>query len=98
MAADDRLTGSLTGSARRPPRRPADADELARRLRDAHRRVRLLAVSPQVRERLTRRLLAICELAKRDLGHASGRLDALLAELAEIDADTPSARNIAPGD
>ncbi|MCK2212725.1 hypothetical protein MF672_002770 [Actinomadura sp. ATCC 31491] len=66
MAADDRL----------------EDDELARRLREAHRRVRLLPAAE--RERGARRYLAICDLAKRDPGRAAARLEAFLSTL-----DTP---------
>ncbi|WP_084960082.1 hypothetical protein [Thermoactinospora rubra] len=76
MAADDRL----------------EDDSLARRLREAHRRVRMLP--PADRERLARRYLAICDLAKRDPRRASTRLDAFLAEV----ADTPRAQENADGD
>ncbi|QYC44562.1 hypothetical protein Nocox_35000 [Nonomuraea coxensis DSM 45129] len=70
MAADDRL----------------EDDELARRLREAHRRVRLLpAADPAVdKARLARRYLAICDLAKRDPERAAARLEAFLSAL-----DTP---------
>ncbi|HLU71498.1 MAG TPA: hypothetical protein VKZ82_04925 [Nonomuraea sp.] len=66
MAADHRL----------------EDDALARRLREAHRRVRMLP-APE-RERLGRRYLAICDLAKRDPGRAAARLESLMALL-----DTP---------
>ncbi|ACZ90671.1 MULTISPECIES: hypothetical protein [Streptosporangium] len=84
MAADDRLTRS--------------EDELAWRLREAHRRVRVLPVSLPQRERLSRRLLSICDVAKRDLSHAAGRLDLFLLDLDALVSDTPSAGNIAEGD
>ncbi|MEW9551480.1 hypothetical protein [Nonomuraea sp. NPDC050783] len=71
MAADDRLEH--------------EHDELARRLREAHRRVRALSADPAVdRERLARRYLAICDLAKHDPRRAAARLDAFLSAL-----DTP---------
>ncbi|MEU6711826.1 hypothetical protein ACFOY2_11795 [Nonomuraea purpurea] len=66
MAADDRL----------------EDDELARRLREAHRRVRMLPVTEK--ERAARRYLAICDLAKRDPERAAVRLEAFFAAL-----DTP---------
>ncbi|GAA4979580.1 hypothetical protein HD597_011992 [Nonomuraea thailandensis] len=66
MAADDRL----------------EDDELARRLRDAHRRVRMLPAADK--ERSARRYLAICDLAKRDPERAAARLEAFLAALDEL--------------
>jgi hypothetical protein len=59
---------------------------LARRLREAHRRVRSCVVPDDVRARLIRRLLAISEAAKRDIPTASARLDAFLKAL----DDTPT--------
>ncbi|MFE3453367.1 hypothetical protein ACFXJ8_31020 [Nonomuraea sp. NPDC059194] len=79
MAADDRL----------------EDDELARRLREAHRRVRVLPVAD--RERFARRYLAICDLAKRDPDRAAARLEAFLADLYG-DSDTPGAQKNASGD
>ncbi|MFG1704655.1 hypothetical protein ACFLIM_15830 [Nonomuraea sp. M3C6] len=70
MAADDRL----------------EDDELARRLREAHRRVRLLPAADK--ERAARRYLTICDLAKRDPERAATRLDAFLASL-DGALDTP---------
>ncbi|MFI6598021.1 hypothetical protein ACIBHX_17330 [Nonomuraea sp. NPDC050536] len=67
MAADDRL----------------EDDELARRLREAHRRVRVLP--PAEKARCARRYLAICDLAKRDPERAAARLEAFLTSL----DDTP---------
>ncbi|GII00669.1 hypothetical protein [Planobispora takensis] len=84
MAADDRLTRS--------------EEDLARRLREAHRRVRALSVAPEVRQRLHRRLLGICDLSKRDLEHAATRLDSFLLEVDVLVSDTRSAGNIAEGD
>jgi len=52
---------------------------LARRLRDAHRRV---AGRPAIgRQRLTRQLLVITDLAKRDPRLALRRLEVFLADL-----------------
>ncbi|MFG1878452.1 hypothetical protein ACGFIV_26765 [Sphaerisporangium sp. NPDC049003] len=86
MAADDRLTD------------PASPEhELARRLRDAYRRVTAARLSPDEKERFARRFVAICDLAKRDVDHADTRLDAFLADLEE-DSDTPRRRNIAECD
>ncbi|MET9339515.1 MULTISPECIES: SCO5555 family protein [unclassified Nonomuraea] len=79
MAADDRL----------------EDDELARRLREAHRRVRLLPTAH--RERFARRYLAICDLAKRDPERAATRLATFLAEL-NSESDTPGAQKNASGD
>ncbi|MFC6087432.1 SCO5555 family protein [Sphaerisporangium aureirubrum] len=77
MAADDRLT---------PPASPEE--ELARRLRDAHRRVLAVRLPPAEKERFARRFVAICEIAKRNVGHAGVRLDAFLADLDGL-SDTP---------
>lgn len=79
MAADDRLNDDL------------HEDELARRLREAHRRVR--ALPPADRERQARRYLAICDLAKRDPGRAAARLETFMAAL-----DTPRDGENTPGD
>ncbi|MCA2222886.1 hypothetical protein [Nonomuraea aurantiaca] len=79
MAADDRL----------------EDDELARRLREAHRRVRMLPGAEK--ERLGRRYVAICDLAKRDPERAAARLDAFLAAL-DSDFDTPRAPENTLGD
>ncbi|WP_424535926.1 hypothetical protein ACOZ38_38840 [Sphaerisporangium viridialbum] len=86
MAADDRLTD------------PASPEyELARRLRDAYRRVTAARLPPEEKERFARRFVAICDLAKRDVDHAGARLDAFLADLEE-GSDTPRRRNIAECD
>ncbi|MBO3746315.1 hypothetical protein J5X84_09585 [Streptosporangiaceae bacterium NEAU-GS5] len=60
--------------------------ELARRLREAHRRVRSCAVPNEERVRLARRLIAISDAAKHDISSASARLDAFLIAL----DDTPT--------
>ncbi|GLW24476.1 MULTISPECIES: hypothetical protein [Microbispora] len=86
MAADDRLNEPQTEDAL-----------LARRLRDAHRRVRALALPQEEQARLARRLLAICDVAKRDIAHAAARLDVFIAYL-DGASDTPSRRNMPPGD
>ena len=65
-------------------------DSLSQRLRDAHRRVARLDVPQEDKARATRRLLAISDASKHDLGRASTRLDALLADL---DAGRVSARD-----
>lgn len=90
MAADDRLNRFRESF-------PEEHGLLARRLRDAHRRVRLLAVPREERVRLTKRLLVICDVAKHDIYHANARLEAFLAELRAY-SDTPSERNMAAGD
>jgi hypothetical protein len=79
MAADDRL----------------EDDELARRLREAHRRVRMLPADEK--ERLARRYLSICDLAKRDPERASARLEAFLASL-DVAPDTPRKEENTLGD
>lgn len=56
-------------------------DDLAERLRVAHHRVAALPADDRSKPAITRRLLAISDAAKQDLGRASRRLDALLAEL-----------------
>lgn len=86
MAADDRLSDAQ-----------ALEERLARRLRDAHRRVSELALPLEERARLMRRLLAISDVAKRDIARAAGRLDAFMAGLDDA-FDTPSRRNMPPGD
>ncbi|MBB5076855.1 hypothetical protein [Nonomuraea endophytica] len=80
MAADDRLDDDL------------EDDELARRLREAHRRVRLLPADEK--ERVARRYLAICDLAKRDPERAASRLEAFIEGL----DDTPRGQENTPGD
>jgi CRP-like cAMP-binding protein len=57
------------------------ADELAERLRDAHRRVSRLEASPDEKARVARRLLALTDASKHDLRRASVRLDRLMADL-----------------
>ena len=54
---------------------------LAAGLRDAHRRVRDLPASPEVKLRVTRRLIALTDASKHDVGRAQARLDALSADL-----------------
>jgi hypothetical protein len=58
---------------------------LAQRLRDAHRLVAPLPAEP--RRRLTRQLLLITDLAKRDHELAGRRLEAFLADLRPGGAD-----------
>ncbi|MFC4533636.1 hypothetical protein [Sphaerisporangium dianthi] len=86
MAADDRLTDTA-----------GSEDELARRLRDVYRRVAAARMSPEEKERASRRFVAICDIAKRDVDHARARLDAFLADL-EAESDTPGRGNIAECD
>ncbi len=57
------------------------AAELAVRLRDAHRRVAALDVSPDEKSRVARRLIALTDASKHDVTRASARLDLLLADL-----------------
>jgi hypothetical protein len=90
MAADDRLNHFRESF-------PGLDGLLARRLRDAHRRVRALGLPDDERVRLAKRLLVICDVAKRDIYHANARLEAFLIEL-EAYSDTPSRRNMASGD
>ena len=59
------------------------AAALAVRLRDAHRRVRDLEAEPEVKARVARRLIALTDASKHDVGRASARLDRLLADLDE---------------
>jgi hypothetical protein len=54
-------------------------NELAHGLREAHERVAVL--SPHVRPRLTRHLLAVTDLAKRDPELAMSRLKSLMEDL-----------------
>jgi hypothetical protein len=56
---------------------------VARQLKDAHAAVRELQVSEGVRMALTRKLLVITAVAKRDLPGAARRLDRLLREMDE---------------
>ena len=61
--------------------------ELARRLREAHRRVGSLDLPDDEKARVARRLIALTDASKRDVARASARLDLLLADL---DAGDPS--------
>jgi hypothetical protein len=56
---------------------------LADRLLQAHRRVREADLGDEDRARATKRLIAITDASKHDLGRASQRLDAFLADLDE---------------
>ncbi len=55
--------------------------DLANRLRDTHRRVASLDATDDVKSAVVRRLIAITDASKHDLGRASERLDALRADL-----------------
>ena len=55
--------------------------QLSERLRLAHRRVAALEATDDEKARITRRLLAISDAAKHDLGRASHRLDVFLNDL-----------------
>jgi hypothetical protein len=55
--------------------------ELSERLRLAHRRVASLNADDEQKASVTRRLVAVTNASKHDLGRASTRLDALLADL-----------------
>jgi hypothetical protein len=55
--------------------------QLATRLRDAHRRVAALDAPDDQKARVARRLIALTDASKRDLGRASARLDRLVADL-----------------
>ncbi len=70
------------------------ADGLAGRLRDAHRRVAALDATPDEKAGVARRLIALTDASKHDLGRASKRLDRLLADLDE--GRMPAAEDGAP--
>lgn len=55
--------------------------ELAQRLKLAHRRVASLDVDDDEKARVAKRLIALTDASKRDVGRASRRLDLLLADL-----------------
>ncbi|MEC3997409.1 hypothetical protein VSR01_29470 [Actinacidiphila sp. DG2A-62] len=57
---------------------------LAARLKQAHTRVANAEVPDGTRRELSRRLLAVTAVAKRDLAGAVRRLDVLTAELDEL--------------
>jgi hypothetical protein len=54
---------------------------LAERLKEAHRRLRTADLPPQDKARAARRLIALTDASKHDVGRASARLDAFLADL-----------------
>ncbi len=58
-----------------------EADRLADRLLEAHRRVRTAELEPEDKARVSRRLIALTDASKHDVARAATRLDALLADL-----------------
>ena len=98
LVADGLLPVAWMIGARQPVPGGAEVGLVRQQLRDAHRRVRVLPIPPAERQRLSRRLLAICDVSKHDLDHAAGRLDLFLLDLDVLVSDTPSAGNIAEGD
>ena len=56
-------------------------ESLSQRLRLGHKRVAALDVDDEQKGRAVRRLIAITDASKHDLGRASERLDAFLADL-----------------
>lgn len=56
-------------------------DDLSRRLREAHQRVRSLDTDDETKGVVVRRLIAITNASKHDLDTASKRLDALIEDL-----------------
>ena len=57
------------------------AQELATRLRDAHRRLAALDLPEREKARVARRLIALSDVAKTDIPRAAARLDRVLADL-----------------
>ena len=55
--------------------------QLATRLRDAHRRLAALDAPEDQKVRAARRLIALTDASKHDLGRAWARLDRFLADL-----------------
>ena len=72
------------------------AAELSQRLREAHRRVASLNVEPDEKARVARRLIALSDASKHDIGRASARLDRLLADLDQGRVPAPEADGEAP--
>jgi hypothetical protein len=62
--------------------------DLAAALREATRRLHRMRVDPPVRDRLTRKLLAITQASKHDLEAAAKRLRKFQEELAEAEKGT----------
>jgi len=58
-----------------------EAADLAVRLKEAHRRVRDLDADQEVKARVARRLIALTDASKHDVGRAAARLDTFLADL-----------------
>lgn len=59
-------------------------DLVAARLKDAHRKVRMLQIPDGERVLLVRKLLAVTAASKHDLTAAARRLDRLIEELEEV--------------
>lgn len=57
------------------------SDDLADRLRETHRRIATAGFSDDESSSLTRRLIALSDVAKVDAERAARRLDRLLADL-----------------
>ena len=57
------------------------AQELATRLRDAHRQLAALDLPEREKARVARRLIALSDVAKTDIPRAAARLDRVLADL-----------------
>lgn len=77
------------------------AGELAERLRQAHARVRTLDASPEQKGRVARRLVALTDASKHDVGRAALRLDRLLTDLDAgllPGADEPGVPSVHPAD
>jgi hypothetical protein len=70
---------------RKNPREAKGFTELADALREATRRLHGLRVEPPVRDRLTRKLLAITQASKHDIEGAATRLRKFQDELAEAE-------------
>ena len=67
-----------------------EAEALAGRLLEAHRRLRESDLPADDKGRLARRLIAVSDASKHDVGRAAARLEALLADL--------DAGRVAPGE
>ena len=77
------------------PMEPGGENELAHyalvadRLKRAHAQVRALDVSEEASQALSRKLLGITAVAKRDLAGAARRLERLMADLESGSAQDP---------